>query len=47
MTWEIEVVEGEEDEVLARHQAEVMRDVLLWIVEQRREQENTETPWNG
>ncbi|MEU9119346.1 hypothetical protein AB0C96_05705 [Streptomyces sp. NPDC048506] len=38
VTWEIEVVDGEEGEVLRRRQAEVMHEVVAWIVEQRRRQ---------
>ncbi|MFB7630627.1 hypothetical protein ACFC0M_06725 [Streptomyces sp. NPDC056149] len=38
VTWEIETVDGEEGETLARHQAEVMLEVLAWIAERRRTQ---------
>lgn len=35
VTWEIEMVDGEEGRLLARHQAEVMLVVLAWIAAQR------------
>ncbi|WP_093616702.1 hypothetical protein [Streptomyces indicus] len=44
VTFEIETVDGEEGEALAREQAAVMIEVMTWIVEQRGKQNHATTP---
>lgn len=43
VTWEIEVVGGEEGKAFARRQADVMAEVLARIAEQRRKHGDTTT----
>jgi hypothetical protein len=43
MTWEIEIMDGEEGKALARRQTQVMLEVLAWIAEQRRRQDSSAT----
>lgn len=41
VTWEIEIVEGEDSKALTRRQTQAMLEVLAWIAEQRREEDSS------
>ncbi|MGI5192693.1 hypothetical protein ACQEVY_03370 [Streptomyces sp. CA-288835] len=47
VSWELETIGGEEGAALARRQADVMLEVLAWIVEQRRKQAGCTAPEQG